>query len=82
MRTTLKYIAIFNTVIDNLEFRYEQIYTNALNGIMHSAWVSNIVDSSGKPYSTTVASKYNANKVKYEEGLALLEEWFALTDAE
>ena len=75
-----KSIAIFNTVIANLEFRYEQIYTNPLGGIMHSAWVSNIVDSTGKPYSTSVASKYESNKTKFDEGLELLEEWFALTE--
>ena len=77
-----KSIAIFNTIVDNLEYDFATIYTAMLGGVVGKCWTYNIVDNTGKPYATTVASAFNSNKATYEEQLQSLNEWFALVDAE
>ena len=75
-----KSIAIFNTVIDNLEYDFATIYSPMLSGVVGKCWTNNIVDRTGKPYSTTVTSVFKANEKTYNEALASLNEWFALEE--
>jgi hypothetical protein len=77
-----KSIAIFNTIIENLEYDFATIYSPMLGGVVSSCWRSNVVDGSGALYTTSVAAKYNAKKDTYEANLKSLYEWFALSAEE
>ena len=75
-----KSIAIFYTIIDNLEYDFATIYTSMLGGVVRTCWTYNVVDSTGKPYSDTVLKKFSENRTMYEERLEDLNRWFGLID--
>ena len=70
--TTKKSVAIFNTIINNLEYDFATIYSPMLEGILSTVW-KNTVHNGG-----TLEQKYNANKKAYEDALKSLDEWFGL----
>jgi hypothetical protein len=53
-----------------------------LGGVVGACWTNNIVDGTGTPYNTTVASQFNAKKDTFEANLESLNEWFALSESE
>ena len=73
-----KSIAIFNTIVDNLEYNFFTIYGFNLSAVMTWVWRNNVVDEAGKPQNTTVASAFAKNQTKYQEELKSLDEWLGL----
>ena len=73
-----KSIAIFNTIVDNLEYNFVTIYAPMVNAVMSNVWRYNVIDEAGKPLDSTVASKFQTAEKTYGELLASLDQWFAL----
>ena len=73
-----KSIAIFNTIVDNLEYNFITIYRPMLNGVMSKVWRYNVIDEAGKPLSTTVASAFQKDITTYEESIKALDTWLGV----
>jgi hypothetical protein len=73
-----KSIAIFNTIVDNLEYNFITIYGPMVSSIMSRVWRYNIIDVNGQNMNTTVGSAFNSDKDNYEENLKSLDTWFGL----
>ena len=73
-----KSIAIFNTIIDNLEYNFLTIYGFNLEAIMTKVWRNNVVDATGEPMNTTVASAFENNKANFEADIEALDVWLGL----
>ena len=84
--TTKKSVAIFNTIINNLEYDFGTIYGPMLDGVIKSCWTQNVLlkyDGVSKDLSTTsVFQKYWDNHEKYDTALKSLDEWFGLVEAD
>lgn len=72
--TVTKSIALFDIIIDNIEFDYMTIYSSALNNINH-LWRNACYDTSG-----TLESQYRANQEAYEKALISSDVWLGLRD--
>ena len=73
-----KSIAIFNTIVDNLEYNFFTIYGFNLDAVMTKVWRNNVVDQTGTPINTTVASAFAKDQGNYEDLLTSLDTWLGL----
>jgi hypothetical protein len=82
--TTKKSVAIFNTIINNLEYDFGTIYGPMLEGVIKVCWTNNVLlkyDGVSKDLSTTsVFQKYWDNHEKYDAALEALDVWFGLRE--
>ena len=82
--TTKKSVAIFNTIINNLEYDFGTIYGPMLDGVIKACWTRNVLlkyDGVSKDLSTTsVFQKYWDNHEKYDTALENLDKWFGLRE--
>ena len=69
-----KSITIFTTVIDNLSYGFETIYSPMINDVINNVWKKTIHGGG------TIQGKYDANKVAYDKALKELDKWFGLTN--
>lgn len=80
--TTEKSIAIFNTIIENLEYDFATIYSPMLGGVVSQCWRMNVLlknDGVSKDLgTTTVSQKFADNDDAYDKALDELYEWFGL----
>ena len=75
-----KSIAIFNTIVDNLEYDFLTIYSLALDGVLQYCWRGNVIDAEGVPQSTTVESAFKKNQSTYEADIKALDAWFGIIE--
>ena len=79
-----KQIAIFNTIINDIEFDFCTIYGPMLDNVLENCWRYNVLlkndGNSTEVADTTVFQKYEAEQEKYDSDLAALNEWFGLVD--
>ena len=73
-----KSIAIFNTIVDNLEYNFITIYGHMVDSVMSKVWRNNVIDENGEPLSTTVGSAFEAKRSTFEENIKALDLWFGV----
>ena len=83
--TTKKSVAIFNTIINNLQYDFGTIYSGSLNSVVSACWRYNVLlkngAGAGKELSTsTVFQKYWDNHEAYDNALVELDTWFGLIE--
>ena len=77
-----KSIAIFNTIIDNLEYDFIEIYASMLSGPIYSIWVNNIIDEAGNTLSTSADSAFQSKREAFTTAMEDLDVWFGLIAGE
>lgn len=75
-----KSIAIFNTIVNNLEYNFFTIYGFNLDEFMTKVWRNNVIDETGTPMSTTVASAFSKYQTTFEDDLEALDTWLGLIE--
>ena len=82
--TTKKSVAIFNTIINNLEYDFGTIYAPRLESVISKCWRNNILlkagDGSKELADTTIFQKYWDNHETYDKALEELDRWFGLVE--
>ena len=73
-----KSIAIFNTIVDNLEYDFLTLYSLGLDGVLQYVWRGNVIDKNGVVLNSTLESEFNKNKAVYEADIIALDQWFGL----
>ncbi len=67
-------IELFNTIVDNIEFSFEGLYSTALNDIAH-LWRKATMDETE---TSTLKNLFEANQAKYEQELEKTDAWLGL----
>ena len=73
-----KSIAIFNTIVDNLEYDFITIYGSMLSSPVYTVWVNNVIEQDGSAMSTTAESAFRKNQDEFEESIKELDKWFGI----
>ena len=81
--TTKKSIAIFNTIIDSLQYDFATIYAHSLGTPLMTCWRYNVLlerATGNKELGTiSVSEKFANNRATYEKNLVNLYQWFGVT---